>query len=407
MPVCSEFEVRLPDFVLEAGAPLRTLTMRGWVSAPDGDVGIPGAWLQRVEVRQHSREQVVRRGPQTVVPDAAVQLSSSVPTVLVVHALTGDHRVGGEGGWWSEVCGPGLPLDTTRFRVLCFNNLGSCYGSTGPADTDFPTRNEEPEPRVAPGTRGAWAQRTDDVPATVTTWDQAHAILSALDALGLTSIHAVIGGSVGGMITLCLAMLAPERFQRVIPIAASENASPWIIGFNHVARQTLLADPGYPHNAERGLALARQLAHMTYRAEEGLTQRQGRRRVPGYGHDAPQQPYLVQTYLEYQGDRLVQRYDARAYISQLDAMDHHDMWRQPPHLTSVEPWDLRRLQGRFLCIGIDSDALYLPLHMETLAQQLQDVGLESEYVELRSKHGHDGFLIEFDQLKPILFRALQ
>lgn len=407
MPFCTEFEVHLPPFVLEAGASLGSLTMRGWISTPEPTSGVPAEWARRVEGRDHAGEQLVRRKRPAITPDVAVSLSSSVPTVLVVHALTGDHRVGGEGGWWSEVCGPGLPLDTNRFRVICFNNLGSCYGSSGPGDSDFPTLTDEPQARVAPGTRGAWTPRRDHVPATITTWDQARAILQALDALGAGSVHAVIGGSVGGMITLCLAMLAPERFERVVPIAASENASPWIIGFNHVARQTLLADPGYPDEAHRGLALARQLAHMTYRAEEGLTQRQGRGRVPGFAHDAPQQPYLVQTYLTYQGERLVRRFDARAYISQLDAMDHHDMWRRPPHLTDVEPWDLRRLRGRYLCIGIDSDALYLPVHMETLADQLHDVGLIAEYAELRSKHGHDGFLIEFDQLKPILFRALQ
>ncbi|MFY0580553.1 alpha/beta fold hydrolase [Cystobacter fuscus] len=161
----------------------------------------------------------------------------------------------------------------------------------------------------------------------------ARAILQSLDALGIERVSLVTGGSVGGMIVLCLAVLAPERFERIAPIAAASEASAWVVGWNHVARRTVLADPGYPHDCERGLELARQLATLTYRAEPGMDAHHGRGRprpgetqAPGWssrGH------YPIQSYLEHQGAKLRARFDARSYLALLGAMDHHDLSRPP------------------------------------------------------------------------------
>ncbi|EAU68637.1 aspartokinase I/homoserine dehydrogenase, threonine-sensitive [Stigmatella aurantiaca DW4/3-1] len=326
----------------------------------------------------------------------------SVPTVLLVHALTGDMRAGGPGGWWEPLIGPGRVLDPERVRLLCFNNLGSCYGSSGPADEGFPSRGEDrrtgPSAPLPPGER-----RLDErsLPATVTPWDQARAILQALDALGIQRVELLAGGSLGGMIVLCLAVLAPERFERLLPIAACEAASSWIVGWNHVARQALLLDLEFPEVARRGLELARQLAMLTYRAEPSLEARQARASPDGSSRAL----FPVQSYLEHQGRQLRARFDTLSYYSLLGAMDHHDLAR-PPEGTPEGTWGVSRIRASTLCVGIDRDQLFFPEHMLKLSERLRALGRPSEYAELSSLHGHDGFLIEWGPLEGLVRRAL-
>jgi homoserine O-acetyltransferase len=406
------FELHLPPFTLEGGAPLQELRMRGWWSEPGA---LPGGLAEaRARVLQAPGDAsgIVRRPDATASASADTPLDvAERPTLLLVHALTGDMRAGGEGGWWAPLIGPGRPLDTDRWRILCFNNLGSCYGSSGPLDGCFPRRSEEPPRHFAGGTppRGWWeGPDPGSLPATVTTWDQARAILQALDAAGIGRVDLVAGGSVGGMITLCLAMLAPERFGHTVPLAASAAASPWIIGLNHVGRRALLADPGWPHAPTRGLHLARMLAHMSYRAEPGLEDRMGRR---AWSEDLLHSPYQVQTYLEHQGQRLVQRFDGQAYVCQLDAMDHHDMFRPPPAGWATYAqvgWDAGRLTMPVTLVDIDTDALYLPRQTTRLAEALRQAlpARPVRHETLTSLHGHDAFLLEWDQLADILTRSL-
>jgi homoserine O-acetyltransferase len=165
------------------------------------------------------------------------------------------------------------------------------------------------------------------LPATITPWDQARAILQALDALGIERVSLVTGGSLGGMIVLCLAVLAPERFERIAPIAASTEASTWVTGWNHVARQALLLDPDFPEAPARGLELARQLATLTYRAEPGLDSRHGRNQPrPGETRASgwsSRSLYPIQSYLEYQGQKLQARFDARSYLALLRVTRAH------------------------------------------------------------------------------------
>ncbi|MFN3201011.1 MAG: alpha/beta fold hydrolase [Bradymonadia bacterium] len=297
------------------------------------------------------------------------------PAVLVIHALTGNAQAALEGGWWFPMIGEGSPIDTHQYRVLCFNNLGSCYGTSGPGVQGFPM--------------------IDGLPAAVTPWDMARSIAMALDALGVSQLHLVTGGSLGAMVTLCLARMLGTRVERIAPIAGCEAASPWIIGFNHVARQLILDAT----DRQRGLELARQLAMLTYRAEPGLTQRHGRRQRHSAGHDArswrADLPYQVQSYLDHQGRKLAQRFAPEAYLCQLGAMDHHDLERQGGAITAST-----------LAVGIDSDQLFFPVHMRRLVERLRLRVPVAEYAEISSLHGHDGFLIEWDQLGPILRQAL-
>jgi homoserine O-acetyltransferase/O-succinyltransferase len=368
------FDLELPSLTLEAGATLTHHRVRGWTWGPVGDA----------------------------------------PVVLLIHALTGDAEAGGPRGWWRPVIGPGCVLDPTRHRLLGFNNLGSCYGTSGPVDADFPSRTDDRRFPV-PDPVGKGARREDEgtIPATVTSWDQARSILLALDALEIDTIHLAAGGSLGGMIALCLAVLAPDRVERVATFGATGRASPWQIGWNHVGRQLVLFDP------ERGLELARQVGHMTYRAEAGLDARQGRR----MGADAATEStgaawssrgaYSVETYLEYQGEKLRERFDPKAYLAQLGAMDHHDLDRVPgppdPGETwalGVGPWGLDRIRAATLAVGIDTDRLFSPGDMEALAAALRSRGVHSRYREMVSLHGHDAFLIEWGPLGDLLEEAL-
>ena len=370
------FDVRLPDLTLDHGAVVTPVVVRGWMWAADARAFLAERGLFEVsapagEVRAPNTE---AEAPCTV-PD-----ESGRPTVLVIHALTGDAQAGGQAGWWSEVIGPGRPFDPNTHRILCFNNLGSCYGTSGPGQSGFP-------------------------PGPVTTWDQGRVILRALDALGIDRVALATGGSLGGMITLSLAALAPQRFERIAPVAGCAAASAWIIGFNHVQRRAIeqARTPG------EGLALARQIAMLTYRAEAGLNLRQGRRPAA----EGAAASYRMQTYLDYQGRKLVDRFEMQTYLAMMDAMDHHDIGRPPRRRDDGENWTwptgmvgLGRIEASCLAIGIDTDQLFLPVHSVTVADALRARGLVADSAIITSPHGHDAFLIEWDQLDGLLRRAL-
>lgn len=277
------------------------------------------------------------------------------PVVLLVHALTGSARAD---EWWGPMVGPGRPLDPTRFRLLCFNNLGGCYGSSGPGQPGYPDG------------------------ARLDTRDQARALWLALDALGVDELHLAAGGSLGGMIVLALAAERPHAVERLLPLCTSAEASAWVIGFNHVQRQILALDP------TRGLEVARQLAMLTYRAEPGLEARQSRHLAP---EPDARGRYRVEGYLEHQGASLRRRFDARSYLAMLDAMDSHDVTA-----------DLGAYPGWALVVDVDSDVLFPSAQSDALAGLLR----RAERRTISSQHGHDGFLLEWAALAPLLERAL-
>jgi homoserine O-acetyltransferase/O-succinyltransferase len=340
------FELALPDLALARGGVVRSHRARGWWWSREGDT-----------------------------PDAP---RSDVPTVLLVHALTGSAQAGGPGGWWEPLIGAGHALDPEHYRIVCFNNLGSCYGSSGPGVEGFP------------------AGKNLDL----TCLDISRALLLALDKLGIGKVHLTTGGSLGGMVTLALATLAPERFERILPLATSVAASAWVVGWNHVARQILRLDPGYPNNIGRGLEIARQLAILTYRAEPGLDARQPR---PALAVSADN-GYPVQSYLEHQGAKLRNRFAAQSYELQLAAMDHHDLLQPLPGDTAPA---ISRVRASTLVVDIDTDQLFTPAQAEVLANHLRQAGARVECATLRSIHGHDAFLMEWETLGPILERALK
>jgi homoserine O-acetyltransferase len=340
------FDLPLPDLALERGGVVRRHRLHGWWWGPVGDA------------------------PHTS--------RREVPTVLLVHALTGGAQAGGPGGWWEPLIGPGKALDPAKRRIVCFNNLGSFYGSSAPGMPGFPR-----------GSR-----------VTLTSGDLARSILLGLDALAINRVHLAAGGSLGGMVVLALGALAPRRFERLLPVAACAASSAWVVGWNHVAREILRLDAGYPHHVSRGLELARQLAMLTYRAEPGLESAQHRglppiRRFRGY---------RVQSYLEHHGRKLKNRFTARCYELLLDAMDHHDLLRPLPGQRGPA---LARIRASTLVVHVATDQLFTPAQSDELVGQLQRHRVPVHRAELRSPHGHDAFLIEWPQLAAIVTRALR
>jgi homoserine O-acetyltransferase len=344
------FDVRLPDLALDNGGVVSQHHARGWWWGPESEFRTLAAGVTLLGDEALTAPAAVTRRTQSLRPGPAVGLSSGVPTVLLVHALTGDARAGGDAGWWGPVVGGGQPLDPTKVRLLCFNNLGSNYGSTGPLDEGWPDG------------------------AKLSVRDQASALWAALDTLGISKVHLAAGGSLGGRIIVAMAALRPGHIDALVPIGASLDVSAWVLGFTHVQRQLIASNPG-----PRGLELARQVAMLTYRAEPGLALSQPERRIASY--------------LEHQGAKLARRFDPRSYLALLDAMDTVEL-------------GLREWRGRALVVDIDTDALFTPASVDALGAELGRRGAKVERATLRSHHGHDAFLIEWAQLRPLLTRAL-
>jgi homoserine O-acetyltransferase len=300
--------------------------------------------------------------------------------VLVCHALTGSAHAGGfasgdprSAGWWEPLIGDGRALDTSRYFVVCSNFLGSCYGTTGPASLDPSTGR-----RYGP-----------DFPQ-MTVRDMVRVQKALLDRLGVKALTTVLGGSLGGMQVLEWGAMYPEFVRSMVPIATAAHHSPWCIGLNDIARQAIMNDPAWrggryePAEQPRaGLSLARQVAMMSYRSDVSFLARFGRERS-GAGL------FQIESYLRYQGDKLVNRFDANTYIAITRAMDLHDVGAGRGTARDV----LGALRMPALCIGISSDVLY-PVHeQKTIAGMLP----HSTYREIASPYGHDAFLIEYDQL---------
>ena len=294
---------------------------------------------------------------------------AEAPQVLVIHALTGSADAAGD--WWSPLIGPGLALDTDRVGVLSANLLGGRYGTTGPTSID-------------PATGSPYGAA---FPA-ISTRDQARAHWALLDALGVPGLALVVGGSLGGMVALEVALERPEAVRSVAPIAAPAATGALAVAWNAI--QCALVD----RLGEDGLALARELAMTTYRSEADFDQRFGR------AAEADGTPSIV-SYLRYQGEKLVRRFDPDTYRTLVGAMDRHDIGAGRggvgPALARLADHGVR-LTG----LGISGDILYGPEQVRTLVAAAAAEGAHARYLELQSTKGHDAFLAEWDALAVIL-----
>ncbi len=322
--------------------------------------------------------------------------------ILVCHALTGDaHAAGDSGpgqptaGWWDPLIGPGRTLDTNRFFVVCANVLGGCEGSTGPSSID--TRTGRPWGSTFP---------------VVTIRDMVRCQRRLADELGIGRWLSVIGGSMGGMQVLEWGIIYPERVRSLVSIASTAEASAQQIAWSAVGRLAVANDPRWRNGdyydaapgdgPQDGLALARQIAQIHYRAEPIFQQRFGRNSTNPVDHFGLWDPFEVESYLTYHGEKLVRRFDANTYLVLNRAMDLHDIGRGRGGTDAA----LARVTAPVCTMAIPTDTLYPPYQQEALRDGLRRCGATVDHVVIESPHGHDGFLLEFDQVGSAIERFL-
>jgi homoserine O-acetyltransferase len=308
--------------------------------------------------------------------------------VIVLHALTGDSRAGGDGGWWEPLIGPGRAIDTNRAFVLCANVLGGCQGSTGPSSPD-------------PLTGRPFAMRFP----LITIGDMVNAQRKLVDALGITRILAV-GGSIGGFQALDWATRHADIVVASAPLAATGALDPQGIAMNEIGRRAIMADPNWRGGnyavegvePKDGLAIARMAGMVTYHSKESMDERFARNHAvrpslyPSFG-----QTFDVEGYLHYHGAALVTRFDANSYLYLTRAMDQYDVGRNGGEAAWID-----RISGPILLAGIRSDWLFPPQPILGLAERVAAAGKKVIYRELDSPHGHDAFLKEWDQMADVL-----
>jgi len=317
---------------------------------------------------------------------------------LIGHALSGDHHAAGHhddsgktAGWWNNLIGPGKPIDTDRFFVVCPNNLGGCSGSTGPASIN-PATNKPYGP---------------DFPiVTVKDWVESQVRLA--DLLGIKQWAAVIGGSLGGMQALQWSISYPERLRHAIVIASAAKLSAQNIGFNDVARQAIRTDPDfhdgdyYQHKTSpsRGLRVARMLGHITYLSDDLLADKFGRtlRHKANFDYEfAPE--FEVESYLRYQGDRFVKKFDANTYLLMTKALDYFDPAADHDHnlAHALDP-----VTADFLVISFSSDWRFSIERSREIVRALQTNKLNVSYAEIEAPQGHDSFLLDVGDYSAVL-----
>ena len=316
--------------------------------------------------------------------------------VLVCHALTMDQHVAsasprtGKPGWWTSMVGPGRPIDTDRFCVVCANVLGSCMGSSGPASVD-------------PATGGSFGMAFP----VITIRDMVRAQALLLDRLGVGVLAAVVGGSMGGMQALSWAATFPDRVRAAVVIASTARHTAQNIAFHEVGRQAIMADPrwqggAYPTDAppSAGLAVARMAAHITYLSEAGLTEKFGRRlqarEAKSFGFDAD---FQVESYLRHQGLSFVDRFDANSYLYITRAMDYFDLAEEHGGRLANA---FRGTGTRFCLVSFDTDWLYPTTESRAIVHALNAAGARASFVELSSPFGHDAFLLESPELERVV-----
>jgi homoserine O-acetyltransferase len=318
--------------------------------------------------------------------------------VLVCHALTGDaHAAGTSGpgqptdGWWNDLIGPGRALDPDRYFIVCANVLGGCQGTTGPW-------SPHPEDGRPFGARFPVVSIRDIV--------RTQAALA--DHLGIEQWLSVVGGSMGGMQVLEWSVMFPDRVRSIVSIASTAAASPLQIGWSQVGRLAVVLDPNWNggdyYDAEpgrgphAGLMLARRMAQLHYRSDKSLHDRFGRATVDRLEAFQLFDRFQIESYLDHHGQKLARRFDANTYLVLNKAMDLHDLGRGRGGI----PAALARVRCPAMVVAVDSDQLYHPRQQEELRDQLRHNGLPVTYAVIESDHGHDGFLIEFDQLDAML-----
>lgn len=390
-----------------AGRPARPVRMPARPRQPMGPVPASAAWREGDAV---GNREFAHLGPLhleaggrlpsvTLAYETWGELNERADNaVLVLHALTGDSHVTGEAGsghptagWWTDMVGPGKPIDTDRYYVVAPNVLGGCQGSTGPSSA---------APDGTP-----WGSRFPYV----TVRDQVKAEVELADLLGVGAWALVIGASMGGHRALEWAAGYPERVERLVAIATTAQTSGDQIAWAHSQLGAIRADARYrggdyydaadddgPH---LGLGIARQIAHTTYRSAPELDERFGRLPQGGEEPLGGGGRFAVQSYLDHHAGKLARRFDANSYVVLTDSMLTHDLGRDRGGVASA----LAGVTAKTLAVAVDTDRLFLPEQSARIAVSVPDGQLRT----IHSAYGHDGFLIEFDQLGPMVTEFLE
>ena len=338
-------------------------------------------------------------GPVTITYETLGTLNEDKSNViLILHALSGDSHVAGyyskedrKPGWWEIMVGPGKGIDTDKYFVICPNIIGSCMGSTGPSSTN-------------PGTGKPYGF---DFPV-VTIGDMVKAQKALLDHLGIEKILTVIGGSIGGMQVLEWAVRYPKMVVSAIPLATTTRHSALAIAFNEVARQAIMADPNWnmgnyydSAKPDLGLALARMVGHVTYLSDEAMRRKFGRRLQNksdfSFNFDAD---FQVESYLRYQGQKFVDRFDANSFLYITKAADYFDLRRQ--HGAGSETEAFARTNAKFLVISFTSDWLYPTYQSKAMVKSMKKNNIDVSFCEIEAEWGHDAFLLPNERLSALI-----
>ena len=310
--------------------------------------------------------------------------------ILVCHALSGNHHLAGyhsqedkKPGWWENYVGPGKPLDTDRFFILCPNNLGGCHGSTGPAS-------------INPDTDKPWG--SDFPPVRVRDWVNSQARLA--DHFGIQQWAAVVGGSLGGMQAMRWALEYPDRLRHCVVIASSMKLTAQNIAFNETARQAITSDPNFfdgdylSQNTlpQRGLSVARMIGHITYLSDDGMGKKFGRELRSGTFEQGTEEPveFQIESYLRYQGSNFSKAFDANTYILMTKALDYFDLAREYQHNPAAA---FSNALCKFLVVSFTSDWRFAPERSQEIVNALMQANKDVIYAEIESHYGHDAFLV--------------
>ena len=341
-------------------------------------------------------------GPVTLAYETYGRLSPERDNaVLVLHALSGDGHAAGwhapddkKPGWWDLFIGPGKALDTTKYFVVSSNIIGGCKGSTGPGSPN-------------PATGRPWGLKFP----MVTIGDMVRAQVHLADHLGVPKWLSLVGGSMGGFQVLEWAVRYPERVASAIPLATAVHQSAQAIAFDEVGRQAIMADPNwaggdyYGREAPRaGLAIARMIGHITYLSDEQMHAKFGRRlrERAAFAYDFLTD-FEVESYLKYQGDSFVRRFDANSYLYITKAMDYFDLTAGGRSLLEV----FEKVQAEFLVCSITSDWLYPTYQSKEIVRALKANGVPTTFVEIDAPHGHDSFFLPNEQLAGMMAGFLE
>jgi len=316
--------------------------------------------------------------------------------VLICHALSGDHHAAGvyelgdkKQGWWNPIIGPGKPIDTNQFFVICSNCLGGCQGSSGPSSLNPKT-----------------GERYNlDFPL-VTIRDMVRAQKRLIEHLEIDTLHAVVGGSMGGMQVLQWMIEYPKAIRRALPMATTARQNAQAIAFNEVGRSAIMQDPewhggDYAPNAgpNVGLAVARMMAHITYLSDQGMEHKFGRNRQKGgFARELFDIEFEVESYLRYQGQSFVNRFDANTYLYFTKALDRFDLYAENGRLEDT----FAAVEARTLTVGFTSDWLFPPRQNRDIVLSLLRARKHATYAEIDSVLGHDSFLVEAPELEEIV-----